>query len=224
VGKLKYVLIYEGVPDQRFIYLDGLKEAVQPPRRPDAVLAVDAGVPAQQVICSEGVREEVHPAHQTDAVLAVDKVTTIEAHQIVEPMLIPPEFAAMLKSAVKSAVKAELKPAVKVIEQTQADVAELREKKKRQKRGWYQERGKATAKWRQHPKDVIAMCKHANKFTKRDKKGNILRGCLQTAVKEARGYWMRNHVDPEIKRWIDEQNVSTSTLERWILKDWRKER
>jgi hypothetical protein len=37
VGKLKYVMINDGVPAQRFIYLEEMKVAEHPPRQPSAV-------------------------------------------------------------------------------------------------------------------------------------------------------------------------------------------
>lgn len=110
-----------------------------------------------------------------------------------------------------------------VLERIDAGVSELIEKKKRKQRKWYQVRGRAAAKWRKYPSDVIAMCRHAKKFIKSDKKGNIVRGTLKLAVNEAKGWWERNHQDPQVKRWISD-DVSTATLERWIHNDWRKVR
>ncbi len=120
--------------------------------------------------------------------------------------------------------KASLSPIMAVVQATARGVEELVGKKKKKERSWYAKRGKAAAKWRKYPMEVIAMCKHANKFIRRDTMGKALRGCLQTAVTEARGYWKRNTSDPATKIWIDKNNVSNSTLERWILRDWRKER
>lgn len=208
VRTLKYVMIYDDVPEQQFIYLEAIKEAAasQPPRTLEMNVHVKIESQARNEISlhwptGEKTLQQIKTATQQ----TLDKVSGVKAtsRQTLEAVSGLGETA----------------------QETLAKVTQLHGKKQAKDREWHQKGGRATSKWTGHEHEASQLARvmrQARAHYTRDKKTK--RGALKWAYARGRAWWKSEDgfKGTPLENFLDVSRVSDANLDRLMQKDFRK--